>query len=424
MKTATTWRAGAIGAALSLVAVGLVPSAATAADIYYPDIVLGAEDADSDRGYPAGVWFTGSASTGTQTQSDDGLTVTANTRLLYGADEIPLTGDSFVALAQSIDVDADGPWSLQLSVYLDNEEAKGFTTFRPAALNTAPGDLTSQWISSWATPNYPEKNSPLTLEQIADEIDASIAVGDEPALLAFGVLVDDGWDALTLRSFTFDGDTHFFTPEHKPVPEPEPDPKPVPKPVNLVDISNNKNSKNYTQFHSQIQWLANEGITRGWNVGGGKHEFRPKEEITREAMAAFMYRAAGSPAVTLPKQSPFADVTPQNTNFYKEIVWLNQQGISKGWNVPQGKNEFRPKANITRDAMAAFMYRFAETPAFTAPSKSPFVDVTPQTQFYKEISWLADARISTGWTATNEYRPYDEISREAMAAFLYRFHQL
>lgn len=217
------------------------------------------------------------------------------------------------------------------------------------------------------------------------------------------------------------------TPEPTPTPTPEPTPTPSPKPVNLIDVSSNKNSKHYTQFYRHITWLANAGITKGWNVGGGKYEFRPKQEITREAMAAFMYRYAGSPAVKLPAKSPFKDVTPSNTNFYKEIIWLNQQGISTGWHMPGGTNEFRPKDEITRDAMAAFMYRFAGRPSTKVPSTSPFSDVTPTTQFYKEITWLANTGISTGWTQPKgkpQYRPYDEISREAMAAFLYRFDRL
>ena len=144
-------------------------------------------------------------------------------------------------------------------------------------------------------------------------------------------------------------------------------------------------------------------------------------------MAAFMYRYAGSPAVKLPAKSPFTDVTPSNTNFYKEIIWMNQQGISTGWAVGGGKKEFRPKDEITRDAMAAFMYRFADKPAFKAPSTSPFVDVPKTSQFYKEITWLSSAGISTGWTQSKgkpQYRPYDEISREAMAAFMYRLNRL
>jgi hypothetical protein len=144
-------------------------------------------------------------------------------------------------------------------------------------------------------------------------------------------------------------------------------------------------------------------------------------------MAAFMYRYAGSPAVTLPAKSPFADVTPQSTNFYKEIIWMNQQGISTGWSVGGGKKEFRPKDAITRDAMAAFMYRFAGRPATTPPATSPFADVARSSQFYREITWLSRAKISTGWHmggSRYEYRPYDEISREAMAAFLYRYNDL
>lgn len=197
-------------------------------------------------------------------------------------------------------------------------------------------------------------------------------------------------------------------------------------PVNLVDVSSSSSSKHYTQFHREVSWLASTGITKGWNVGGGKYEFRAKEPITREAMAAFMYRYAGSPKIVLPAKSPFKDVTPSNTNFYKEIIWMNQQGISTGWNASGGK-EFRPKDNITRDAMAAFMYRFAGKPATTPPTVSPFRDVAKSSQFYREVTWLADTGISKGWSVGGgkyEYRPYDQISREAMAAFLYRFNQL
>lgn len=197
-------------------------------------------------------------------------------------------------------------------------------------------------------------------------------------------------------------------------------------PVRLVDVSSDPDSRHHTPFHREISWLASTGITKGWNVGGGRYEFRPREEISREAMAAFMYRYAGSPAVDLPARSPFTDVTPSSTHFYTEIIWMSQQGISTGWSV-NGSKEFRPKDAITRDAMAAFMYRFAGDPDTTAPARSPFSDVTPRTQFYREITWLASTGISTGWGVAGgkrEYRPFDQISREAMAAFLYRFNRL
>ena len=39
-------------------------------------------------------------------------------------------------------------------------------------------------------------------------------------------------------------------------------------------------------------------------------EFRPLQPVNRDAMAAFLYRMAGEPEVTLPENSPFTDVTP------------------------------------------------------------------------------------------------------------------
>ncbi len=118
--------------------------------------------------------------------------------------------------------------------------------------------------------------------------------------------------------------------------------------------------------------------------------------------------------------SAYQDVAPGN-QFYNEMAWLYQQGISTGWTVLGGR-EYRPLQPVNRDAMAAFMYRLAGSPAFTPPARSPFLDVTPQTQFYKEITWLANKGITTGWDVPRgkEYRPLQPVNRDAMAAFMYR----
>ncbi|MBE0011316.1 S-layer homology domain-containing protein, partial [Arthrobacter sp. AET 35A] len=58
--------------------------------------------------------------------------------------------------------------------------------------------------------------------------------------------------------------------------------------------------------------------------------------------------------------------------------------------------------------------------AYTPPAKSPFRDVSTSQQFYKEMAWLADRGISTGWPDST-YRPLQPIKRDAMAAFIYRF---
>lgn len=166
------------------------------------------------------------------------------------------------------------------------------------------------------------------------------------------------------------------------------------------------------QFYKEITWLADQGISTGY----ADNTFRPHAAITRDAMAAFMYRLAGEPTFTPPAKSPFTDLTPKS-KFYKEITWLAQTGVTTGY----ADHTFRPFEPVTRDAMAAFMYRLAGKPSFTAPAKSPFTDVTPQTKFYKEITWLAATGVSTGWTEDKTYRPYWNIARNAMAAFMYRF---
>ena len=63
--------------------------------------------------------------------------------------------------------------------------------------------------------------------------------------------------------------------------------------------------------------------------------------MNRDAMAAFFYRAAGSPHVDLPATSHFSDVSTDN-QFYREITWLASKGISTGW--PDGT--YRPVTPI------------------------------------------------------------------------------
>ena len=87
----------------------------------------------------------------------------------------------------------------------------------------------------------------------------------------------------------------------------------------------------------------------------GGREFRPAEPVTREAMAAFLHRAAGAPEITAPAVAPFLDVAADHP-FAAEIAWLAETGISQGTAVPGGR-EFRPAEPVTREAMAAFLYR-------------------------------------------------------------------
>jgi hypothetical protein len=72
--------------------------------------------------------------------------------------------------------------------------------------------------------------------------------------------------------------------------------------------------------------------------------------------------------------------------------------------------------------MAAFMYRLVGSPAYTAPAVSQFTDVPKSHVFFKEIHWLASKSITTGY-ADGSYRPGDPVTRQAMAAFLFRLDE-
>lgn len=164
------------------------------------------------------------------------------------------------------------------------------------------------------------------------------------------------------------------------------------------------------QFATEIKWLAAKGISQGWPDG----TFRPLSIVTREATASFLYRLAGSPALTLPARSPFPDVSPASTH-YRAIVWMVQQQITHGY----GDGTFRPLSSVNRDALAAFLYRLAKGAPASLPAPA-FPDVPASNPFVKEIAWLASAGVTRGWP-DGTFHPLDPVRRDAMAAFIYRF---
>ena len=163
------------------------------------------------------------------------------------------------------------------------------------------------------------------------------------------------------------------------------------------------------QFYKEMAWLSDKGISTGWPDG----TYRPVTPINRDAMIAYIYRMAGSPAFT-PTTQTFSDVAPNN-QFFTEIEWAASRGITTGW--PDGT--FRPVTPVSRDAMAAFLYRQSGSPAVALPASPSFHDVPADNMYYKEIAWMASTGISTGWP-DQTFRPLTNTNRDAMAAFLHR----
>lgn len=97
-------------------------------------------------------------------------------------------------------------------------------------------------------------------------------------------------------------------------------------------------------FYTAIQWAAEQGIALGT-----EGLFRPDETVTRAQAAAFLYRAAGSPAA---RGAAFTDVAPGA--YYRAAVdWAAERGVTLGTTAAT----FSPNAPCTRAQLVTFLYR-------------------------------------------------------------------
>lgn len=161
-------------------------------------------------------------------------------------------------------------------------------------------------------------------------------------------------------------------------------------------------------FCWDIEWMRENGHSTGWPDG----TYRPGLDVSRQALAAFLWRLSGSPETTT--APGFGDVPP-NHPFADAIAWLDETGIAEGY--PDGT--FRPTTPVTRQAFAAMLWRLTTGPGQTGESSPTFTDVGVDHTFREAIEWLVDVGIAHGYE-DGTFRPGDRTTRQAMAAFLRR----
>ncbi|MCC5954285.1 MAG: S-layer homology domain-containing protein [Acidimicrobiia bacterium] len=171
-------------------------------------------------------------------------------------------------------------------------------------------------------------------------------------------------------------------------------------------------------FCTQIEWLVASGIATGYDDG----TFRPTVAVSRQAMAAFLWRRAGEPTPSIDEQF-FADVDAAHA-FYEPIQWMAGEGLSTGTAQADGQPLFKPTEAVSRQATAAFLHRVAvgadggePAEACSPGSEGPFSDVSAAHPFCEAIAWLADEGIASGYD-DGTFRPTVAVSRQAMASFL------
>ncbi len=114
--------------------------------------------------------------------------------------------------------------------------------------------------------------------------------------------------------------------------------------VNYAMSMDDVNEGSY--YAEAVRWALSEGITGG--VGDGR--FDPNATCTREQAAAFLYRAAGSPAVS--GGSAFSDVAA-NAYYADAVTWAEKNGVTGGI----GGGLFGSGRDCTRAQIVTFLYR-------------------------------------------------------------------
>ena len=110
---------------------------------------------------------------------------------------------------------------------------------------------------------------------------------------------------------------------------------------------------------------------------------------------------------------PFADVSGSDW-FYNDVRYVYGKGIMDG----TGADRFSPNAPLTRAMIVTILYRMAGHPSVSG--SSDFTDVAAGKWFAKAVAWAAANGIVNGY-GSGLFGPNDPVTREQLAAILYRY---
>ena len=142
--------------------------------------------------------------------------------------------------------------------------------------------------------------------------------------------------------------------------------------------------------------------------GDGKYTFQmPASKVTVEAVFT-----AVEPE---PEGLPFTDVTSGDW-FYDAVAYVYDKGMMEGTT----DTTFAPAMNLTRSMIAQVLYNLEERPE--APGAAGFPDVAAGAWYADAVNWAAARGIVKGYD-TGAFGPEDSVTREQLAAILYRYAQ-
>lgn len=176
-------------------------------------------------------------------------------------------------------------------------------------------------------------------------------------------------------------------------------------------VSGFKDVQQNDWFASAVRYVTGKSLMNGTSTTA----FSPNENMSRAMLATVLYRMSGE---TAEAGSSFGDVS--SSAYYAAAVnWASSKGIVNG----TGADAFSPNASITREQLAAMLYRYAGEPSVSADlsAYTDAVSISPYAE--KAVEWCVAKGILSGKSATR-LAPQDTATRAECAAMLQRFAAL
>ena len=176
-------------------------------------------------------------------------------------------------------------------------------------------------------------------------------------------------------------------------------------------VSGFKDVQQNDWFASAVRYVTGKSLMNGTSTTA----FSPNENMSRAMLATVLYRMSGE---TAEADSSFGDVS--SSAYYAAAVnWASSKGIVNG----KDSGMFSPDLSITREQLAAMLYRYAGEPSVSADlsAYTDVVSISPYAE--KAVEWCVAEGILTGRTAST-LAPQDTATRAECAAMLQRFAAL
>lgn len=165
-------------------------------------------------------------------------------------------------------------------------------------------------------------------------------------------------------------------------------------------------------FYDDVVYAYENGLFSGTS----DTTFSPNASMTRAMLVTVLYRLEGQPTVS--GRSGFSDVK-LNSYYEDAVTWAADNGIVNG----TGATTFSPNTNVTREQMAAILYRYAQYKQYGTTASAGlngFSDAAKVSAYAKApLSWAFAEKLVNG--SEGRLLPTGNATRAQVAAILHRF---